>query len=68
MVVSSSLENYIGNLATVHIASALSMANVKHGINNLFYYNYSDKVFYNKEDKVINIKNIVGLGACYSDS
>ena len=68
MVISSSLENYIGNLATVHIASALSVVNVKHGINNLFYYNYSDKVFYNKEDKVINIKNIVGLGACYSDS
>ena len=43
------------------------MEETTHGINNLIYYNYSDKVFYNKEDGVINIKNVVGLGACFGD-
>jgi len=67
IVLSSSLENYIGNLATVHLASALRIKETSHGINNLIYYDYSDKVFYNKEDSIINIKDVVGLGACFND-
>ena len=67
IVLSSSLENYIGNLATVHIASALQIEETTHGINNLLYYDYSDKVFYNKEDSIINIKDLVGLGICFDD-
>ena len=46
IVLSSSLENYIGNLATIHIASALKIEDTRHGINNLIYYNYSDKLNY----------------------
>tara|TARA_Y100001960_G_scaffold322607_1_gene399416 strand:- start:378 stop:1409 length:1032 start_codon:yes stop_codon:yes gene_type:complete len=67
IVISSSLENYIGNLATIHIAAAMQAEDTYSGINNLLYYNYSDKVFYNKNSSKINIKNIIGLGACFND-
>ena len=67
IVISSSLENYIGNLSTIHIAAALQTKGTYHGVNNLLYYNYSDKVFYSKKSNKINIENIIGLGACFND-
>ena len=67
IIISSSLENYIGNLASIHIASALEL-DFCHGINNFNFYKYNiKKMPYLKEDTSINIESLIGVGSCWDD-
>ena len=60
IVISSSLENSIANMATIHLASTLQKQ-VKHGLNiHSFYKNFLLPPTY-KNDK-IKLNNIIGLG------
>jgi len=62
IILSSALENSIGNMATIQLAAALNNR-ASHGLD---IYNFYDKFFhkpiYKKNQSTINLKNVVGLG------
>jgi len=62
IILSSSLEGIVGNMATIHLAACINN-NEKHGLNIHSFYNTNvDIDNYNiKENKVI-VKNTIGLG------
>lgn len=60
IIISSSLENSIGNMAIVQLASTLKQQN-KHGVNiHSFYKNFITPPIY--ENDKIKLNNIIGLG------
>ena len=66
LVFSSSLENYIGNMAVINLASALKLK-AAHGINNYIFYNYDSNSLFNEKSPEINISSVVGLGVTWDD-
>ena len=67
VVFSSALETEVGNLASIHLASALELDN-HHGLNNYSFYNLDQNVMpYSKTDTSISLKRINGLGICAND-
>jgi len=66
LLFSSSLENYIGNMAVINLASALKLADA-HGINNQIFYDYDADLLFNEETDKLNIDNIIGLGVEWND-
>jgi len=66
LVLSSSLENYIGNMAIINLASALKLRAAQ-GINNFIFYNYNSNLLFNENSQEVNIDNIVGLGVRWDD-
>ena len=65
LILSSSLENIIGNLSCIHLAAGMNEIG-PHGINNQIFYNYKFKPL-NYNNEAIELKNIIGLGACWDD-
>ena len=63
LVLSSSLETEIGNMASIHISSILG-SDLNHGLNNYYFYDYEKFVVYNKKDTKVNLNRIIGLGVC----
>ena len=62
IVLSSSLENSIGNMATIHIAAALDQ-NISHGLNiHNFYNQFSSPPIYKDTEVQISLENVIGLG------
>ena len=62
MILSSSLENSIGNMATIHLAASADNQLV-HGLNiHNFYDHLMYPLIYNKNDSAVSIENIIGLG------
>ena len=67
VIFSSALETEVGNLASIHLASALELKN-HHGLNNYSFYNLDQNVMpYSKTDTSISLKRINGLGICAND-
>lgn len=60
LLISSSLENSIGNMAIIHLASTIEQQN-KHGVNIYDFFNEFIKqpIYTNKH---IELKNLIGLG------
>jgi len=63
LVLSSSLETEIGNMASIHMSSILG-SDLNHGLNNYYFYDYEKFVVYNKKDTKVNLNRIIGLGVC----
>ena len=62
IILSSSLDNSVGNMATIHLAAALDN-DLEHGLNiHNFYNTFIAQPIYNKTDISINLNNIIGLG------
>ena len=62
IILSTGLENSIGNMAAIHLAAALDN-NLEHGLNiHNFYDTFITQPIYNKSDIKINLNNIIGLG------
>ena len=62
IVLSSSLESSIGNMATLHLASIINN-NLDHGLNIFsFYNNHRILPIYNKNSEFVEIKKCKGLG------
>ena len=61
LILSSSLENYVGNMAVVNLISAMNL-NFAHGVNNQLFFNFKNNVSFNENSKLINIESIKGLG------
>ena len=61
VIISSSLENHIGNMASIHITSAMQL-NHHHGINNNYFYDFKSELTFRKEDLNINLSKFIGLG------
>ena len=62
MILSSALENNIGNMATIHLAASINNQ-LAHGLNiHNFYDNFIYSPMYKENDSHINIENIIGLG------
>ena len=62
MILSSALENNIGNMATIHLAASINNQ-LAHGLNiHNFYDNFIYSPIYKENDSHINIENIIGLG------
>ena len=66
IIASSALQTKIGNMANIHIASALEN-NIPCGLNNHKFFNYKYKMPYALNDNNCNIKNIFGLGVEWND-
>ena len=67
IVISSALENYIGNMSVINIAAALDLP-TSHGINNQLFFDYGSNVAYNEYSLSFNVKDIIGLGVTWNDS
>ena len=64
IILSSSLNSVIGNLADIHLASALRLSD-DHGLNNhQLIREYENIAPYDKNDSVIMINQLKGLGVC----
>ena len=62
VILSSSLENHIGNMATIHLAATLKN-NEEHGLDIYnFYDTVINKSVYQKNTFAINLKSLIGLG------
>ena len=62
IILSTALENSIGNMATIHLAAALDN-NLEHGLNIYNFYNtFITQPIYSKSDISISLNNIIGLG------
>ena len=62
VILSSSLENHIGNMATIHLAATLEN-NEEHGLDIYnFYDTVINKSVYQKNTFDINLKSLIGLG------
>ena len=62
IVLSSSLETGIGNLATIHLAASLNN-DLSHGLNIHHFFNeFPYLPPYSNNASVVNIKNLIGLG------
>ena len=66
MIISSSLQTKIGNMAEINLASSLEL-NSNHGLNNYAFFNNKYDAVYDKKDCSINLEGMVGLGVCWSD-
>ena len=66
IILSSGLHTIIGNLANIHIASALESIN-HHGLNNYPFFHLDKKAPYGPNDSMINVNDLVGLGVCNDD-
>ena len=67
IVLSSALNSVIGNLADIHLASALQLP-YDHGLNNYALIKaYQGLAPYNKNDSMIMINDLLGLGVCLND-
>jgi o-succinylbenzoate synthase len=66
VVLSSSLENYIGTMGLINLAAALELSTA-HGINNQIFYNYNEKLLFDEQTMKLNIENIKGLGVKWDD-
>lgn len=67
IILSSALHTKIGNLANIHLASALELSG-NHGLNNHVFFNFDKNTIpYGPDDCKINIKNMNGLGVCLDD-
>ena len=67
IILSSSLHTRIGNLANIHLASALELPDF-HGLNNhTFYQFYHNKIPYGRDDTKVKIDHLNGLGVCMDD-
>ena len=66
LIISSSLQTKIGNMANINIASALNNGS-SHGLNNHAFFNYSYRMPYKREDLAYDLSKIVGLGASWDD-
>ena len=62
IVLSSALENSIGNMATIQLAVALD-SHIPHGLNIYYFYDYFiNQPIYKKTQSNINLDNTIGLG------
>ena len=67
IILSSALHTTIGNLANIHLASALELSG-NHGLNNHVFFNFDKNTIpYGPDDYKININNMNGLGVCLDD-
>jgi len=66
VVLSSSLENYIGTMGLINLAAALELS-IAHGINNQIFYNYNEELLFDEKTMNLNIENIKGLGVKWDD-
>jgi len=66
VIISSSLQTKIGNMANINIASVLNNDKC-HGLNNHHYFNYPYSLIYNKHDILVDLSDVVGLGATWND-
>ena len=67
IVLSSALNSVIGNLADIHLASALQLP-YDHGLNNYALIKaYQGLAPYNENDSMIMINDLLGLGVCIND-
>ena len=65
VIVSSSLQTQIGNLANINIAAVLNNK-LYHGLNNHAYFDNLE-LTYSKNATQVDISKIVGLGTCWND-
>ena len=64
VVFSSSLNTKIGNIANIHLASALELPN-HHGLNNYTFFNLGQtQLPYGPNDSAMKINKLIGLGVC----
>ena len=62
IILSTALENSIGNMAAIHLSSALDN-NLEHGLNiHNFYDTFIVKPTYDKSNTSVNLNNVIGLG------
>ena len=61
IVLSSSLETHIGHMATVQLASCINHLG-PHGLDYYSFYNNASKHIYNRNESMINLTDIKGLG------
>ena len=66
VIISSSLQSKIGNMANIHIASILSH-NQCHGLNNYHFFDYQYAMPYEENDSIVNIDHVKGLGVIWDD-
>ena len=66
LIISSSLQEKIGNFAEINLASSLELSS-QHGLNNYAFFDNKYDVPYNKNDLSINLDRLVGLGVCWND-
>ena len=67
LVFSSSLENYIGNMAVINLISALNLDS-RHGVNNQLFFDFNENVLFDAISSFLNIQSLVGLGVKWNDS
>ena len=67
LVFSSSLENYVGNMAVINLISALHL-DCTHGVNNQLFFDFNGNVLFDEISSFLNIESIVGLGVKWNDS
>ena len=62
LILSSALENSIGNMATIHLAASINNK-LAHGLNiHNFYNDFMYTPIYKENDSSINISKLIGLG------
>jgi len=66
LIISSSLQTEIGNMAEINLASALEL-NYQHGLNNYAFFNNKYEAIYNERASSVDLQKIIGLGASWSD-
>jgi len=66
LIISSSLQTKVGNMSEINLAASLRL-NDQHGLNNYAFFDSGYEAFYNANSFMIDLKEIVGLGACYND-
>ena len=66
LILSSSLQTKVGNMAEIWLASALELES-QHGLNNYTFFDENYQAIYNENSIDLNLKNIIGLGASFND-
>ena len=67
MILSSCLQTPIGNMSSIHVASALQLKN-NHGLNNHVFFDYPiNKTLYFKDNESISLEGVKGLGIAADD-
>ena len=66
LILSSSLQTKIGNMAEINLASALRLES-KQGLNNYMFFKNEHNPLYGTNDCTIDLGEIKGLGVCWDD-
>ena len=66
LIISSSLQTKVGNMSEINLAAALRLDG-QHGLNNYAFFDNGYEAFYSADSFMIDLRKVVGLGACYND-